>query len=136
MSVIIIPSNSYTNFQKRIVETSFDAIKSYDIFGKSRHTAIITRGKKIIAVGVNDTKRTHPLSRKIGNFIHAELAAIIKIRHYDLDYNKYSLYSVRINRYNKVVNAKPCKYCSQLMYDMFPFGNIYYTIDNGRFVKL
>ena len=130
MNVIIVQSKNYTTFQKRVIELSFENINKY-----SRHCAIITRGKKIVSIGINDTNRTHPLSKKIGNFIHAELAACIKIRHREIDYNKYSLYSVRINRYNQVVNAKPCKYCTRLIYDMFPFGNIFYTSESGVFIK-
>lgn len=129
-------NKNYSSLQKEVIEIAYYAVKECNVKNKSRHAAILTQRNRIIAVGINNEHRTHPLAKKIGNSIHAELAALMKVRHFEIDFGKCSLFSVRINRYNELADAKPCKYCRRLMNDIFPLKSVYYSDDEGNFIKM
>lgn len=82
-------------------------------------TAII-RDKKgnILSIGKNSYIKTHPLQKKYAliaglphkQYIHAELAAIIKLK----DVSKaYSIEVIRLNNKGEGLLAKPCIICQQ-----------------------
>lgn len=86
---------------------------------KHNITAIIydKRGKPL-SIGYNSYIKTHPLQYKVANklgephkiYLHAEIAAIVKLQHND----KERAHTIRVFRYNrqgKSLNAKPCALC-------------------------
>lgn len=86
---------------------------------KSRHKVIATvfdRKGKILAVGTNSYSKTSPIQKKFAiaaglpmkEFLHAEIAAIIKAQRVGVPY------SIKIERYTKdgiPANACPCPVC-------------------------
>lgn len=80
-------------------------------------TAIVKdRKKRVLAVGRNSYVKTHPLMRKAveatgsknRTFLHAEVAALLKVR----DWTK--AYSIEVYRFDKNGNpaiSKPCACC-------------------------
>jgi deoxycytidylate deaminase len=89
--------------------------------GKHNLTAIIKDRKgRVLAVGRNSYEKTHPLQYKAGvatgrpnqTFLHAELAALLKIS----DWQK--AYRIEIFRYTKdgkPALAAPCKACQFIL---------------------
>lgn len=134
MRAILLNNPGYTYLQKKVILLAFEEIKKCPEINKSRHCSIICKGKKIIATGINYENRTHPLSNKIGNTVHSELAAIMSIRHFEWDFRKFTLFNVRFNRFNEVVNSKPCSWCEKLIL-AYEIKDVYFTNNVGEFEK-
>lgn len=97
-----------------------------------KHCAIIHRKSIILAIGVNKKSLTHPLSQmqtfNIGR--HAELDAIIKVRHRDL--TKCEITVVRVdNIHHKPVMSKPCDNCMELLAG-FGIKVVHYSDEQGK----
>ena len=119
-----------------LINIAYDEIIKCNPKNKSLHVCIIRHHKRIISIGHNDEKRTHPSAHNyIGHKIHAEMSAFLKVRHYDINYNKCKLYSIRIGRNGSVTNALPCKNCQKLIYQS-GIKRVYYTTIDGTFKKL
>lgn len=92
--------------------------------------AVITKGNKIISVGVNKNK-THPCQinyhlNKNGN-IHAELDAIILC---ESDISNSVLYVARLLKNGDFGIAKPCSSCMKIIGN-YGIKKIIYTNYNG-----
>lgn len=132
---IIVNNPGYSRLQKKLVGIAFSVIHNCPPHNKSRHVSILCHRNKIISVGINNERRSHPLSKKIGNNTHSELNCIIQHRHYDLNFNRMSMYNIRITRHNEIKNSKPCKFCTKLL-EAYEIKRVYYTDDNGVFIHL
>lgn len=105
-----------------------------------KHFSFILSGSAILAVGINNPYRTHPLSRRYGTImdgVHSELAAFIKVRHI-ADLSKCSLVNLRLswkdvknvkNRPIVISQSKPCCKCLPWVTDVF--GRIFYSTSKG-----
>ena len=93
---------------------------------KHNITAILydKRGRPL-SIGYNSYVKTHPMQAKAANkvgephkvFLHAEIAAIIKLPHHA----KEKAHLIRVFRYNKEgkpMNAKPCNICQTILTQM------------------
>lgn len=111
---------------------------------KSRHFSFILYKNKIVSIGFNNTKKTHPFNIKnryrskentdISSFVgtHSELAAVIKYGWEDLD--GHIMINTRINREGNITNSKPCFGCQNLIQQL-NIKALYYTDIDGNFVK-
>lgn len=114
---------------------------------KSKIGSIIVYNKAVIAVGVNQHNKSHPLQKlynnryrgfdkltvPINNNIHAELDAIIKIRNlfFSTDIpNTLKIYTVRVLKDGSLANAKPCPACAAVIHE-HNIKNIFYSVDQG-----
>lgn len=99
------------------------------------HYSIITHRNKIVSVGQENRKKTHPRAKKLGYkypTIHSELAAFMEL---DKTLAKDCvLINLRITPTGQVGMAKPCKYCHGWVTEVFK--EVWYTNQDGIFVKL
>jgi len=100
---------------------------------------ILDRGNRVISAGSNSDK-THPTqwryARKAGNekacHLHAEIAAIIKLRDDD---QPYSIFVTRLLHHNERSMAKPCPICQAALLDV-GISQVYFTNKNGDIEKM
>jgi deoxycytidylate deaminase len=102
---------------------------------------VIVYKKQILSVGYNQEK-THTLQAIYNQYrefhkynhcakIHAEIDAISKIRHLDIDWGKVEIYIYRERKdTNERALAYPCKACRKLLENM-GIKHIYYTGENS-----
>src|SRR5574343_1926145 len=122
-------------------------IADTSVHHKSKIGSIIVYNKAIIALGVNQHNKSHPLQKlynnryrgfdkltvPVNNNIHAELDAIIKIR--NLFFNSeipksLKIYTVRVLKDGTVANAKPRSACQAVIQE-HNIKNIFYSVDQG-----
>lgn len=108
------------------------------------HVSFIVQRSRILSIGVNNPKKTHPrnlgmkyrdhrgndVSDMVG--IHSELASIIRLG--ETDCRRYKLVNVRIDNHGQLVNSCPCEGCLNLV-SQVGFREVWYT-NNGNFHKL
>lgn len=105
---------------------------------------IVYKGK-IISESYNQFK-THPLQAEYdserkdfeeghphAHSLHAESAALLKIKDLDLKWNKVDIYISRPLKSRPYGLAKPCKACEKLIKDL-GIEKIHYTSDNNSFI--
>ena len=110
--------------------------------GKIRIGAVLVKNK-IISKSSNGFEKTHPLQKKYTStyrsnihpdkckhIIHAELQCIIKskIKPYE-DNSDLTMYIVRVNKNNEIVNSRPCDGCIEIL-KTFNIRKIFYNIDS------
>lgn len=129
------------NYKKMV----FIATALKPINKKSHHVCFIFRKKRLLSIGVNDLKKTHPRTLKYNYTdrdgekrsdkvtLHAEMAAIIKLG-YD-DCSDLTFYVIRIGFNNKVAYSKPCEGCLHLLKSV-GYKAVYYSTDNNNLKKL
>ena len=113
---------------------------------KFKHGCIITKTSKVITYGVNQGMRTKCLNN-IRSCVHAEIDAankLIKIlrkkhgKNYKSYLNKYTVWVVRVPNFNhtdvKVIESKPCYYCTIDLYNL-GFEKIAYSTNNNTIVS-
>jgi len=108
--------------------------------------AIVYNKNKVISTGVNTSKKSNPLIKRyfLHATLHAEIAALIPILHYD-NLSNLNIFVYRDGKSdgkrdgksdceNKINlrNSKPCAMCVKALYDTGWFKNVYWTIDNGN----
>lgn len=112
---------------------------------RCKHFSFIVKKNKILSIGINNPKKTHPRNLKYnytGRYnnnisevvgVHSELSAMVKYGFEDC--TNCVLINTRVNAAGKIANSKPCKGCQSLI-SQFNFKRIYYTTDNGDFDRL
>jgi len=98
--------------------------------------AVILKRKSIISKGHNyshrSAKKLHPRFQKWPNSIHAEVDCIIKARQ---DLAGTTMYVIRINNNNQLMNSKPCDRC--LMYiKHVKIKKVYYSISKYPYIAI
>lgn len=94
--------------------------------------AVLFEGKgNILSVSCNFLYKTHPEYSRLNPLktLHAEAAAILKIRH-KTDLNGKSLLILRENKAGNMCNAKPCVDCLKLI-RLYGIKKIYYSNEQG-----
>ena len=75
-------------------------------------------------------------NRYLPNKIHAEIAALSKIKYLDIDFSKVHVYTYRELKDGSIALAKPCSACMQAIRSL-GIRNIHYTTADGyAFEKL
>lgn len=131
----VIINGRYNSLQKRIVEYAFSKLHLHNKDNKSRHISIIVEGKNIIEFGINDEKNNNI---KFYGYMsrHSEYDVIrryLRLRTLE-DLKSVNLYNCRINRFNEIVNSRPCKRCANLL-QFFPVKSVFFTNEMGDFMK-
>jgi len=90
---------------------------------------VIVKKNKVISFGYNDMTKTHPKCPTFGNFLHAEIHAMIGTHSDDLQ--GASIYVYReFKRSKNPAMAKPCSVCSKII-EASGIKICYYTTDKG-----
>lgn len=113
----------------------FIMARDHKLKGKRSLVAAIYKGHRLISVGFNDYRKSHPLQKKYGRdehsiFLHAELDAILNAR---TDVRGCTLYIARAKKVQgKWVKglAKPCFGCSAAL-EAFGIQQVFYTEDES-----
>jgi deoxycytidylate deaminase len=103
-----------------------------------RHFSFIMDGKKIISFGWNRSWRTHPIAKRYGHrhdCQHSELHAILNFQYPIRELRWYDLVNIRLHKNGNVALSKPCNSCQEMLAD-FGVSNIFFSAQNGEFVKL
>lgn len=110
---------------------------------KQHHLGAVAIYKgSLLATGYNSNK-TSPTAKRynrerdfdpnangIVNSIHAEMAALNKIKYLDIDFSKVKLYIYREHKNGVKAMARPCPACQKMIKDM-GIKEIWYTTENG-----
>lgn len=106
-------------------------------FWRQKLGCVIVYKKKIISTGFNSDK-THPLQKEYNKLrypddntphcIHAEIHALMPLRHTDIDWSRVQLYVYRIKKDspNQSGYARPCPACMAYIKSL-GIKDIYYT---------
>jgi len=96
---------------------------------KYRHGAIITRGGKTLAIGINRAinNPNHVTDPKTGASIHAEIAALNACRKSNLE--GATIYVARILKDGSPAMSKPCLRCQKALRKA-GIKKVFYTIDS------
>jgi deoxycytidylate deaminase len=125
----------------RIVEIAY-ALKPKYATGRSFHVTGIFNKNKIISIGINNYRKTHPKSYEFikdevvneGDYfpsIHSELSAILKLSVEDC--SDFTFFNVRIDKNNQINNSRPCSGCVKLLKQV-GFNHFFYSDEKGAFV--
>jgi deoxycytidylate deaminase len=116
------------------------AVSKTSNHSKFKIGAAIIVNKSVVAVGVNDENKSHPLQKKYNAFrfnddtckhsIHAEIDAIVRAKNQIEDFTNAKLFVYRLQKTGKIGNARPCKGCMQAVKD-FGIKEIFYSTDGG-----
>jgi len=99
----------------------------------SVHFTFICRRSNIIAFGVNNTLKTHPLSKRFDHrfsSIHSELAAIVNFPYPVSELKRYDIINLRILANNDLAISKPCNSCSNML-QSFGITKVSYSTRHG-----
>ena len=95
--------------------------------------AVLHKGNKALAFGINSYVKTHPIQKHIPmkTYLHAEIAALVKRRHYD------DISSCEVTIYRETIDgvpalAKPCAQC-QIILAAFGIKKVHYSIPESPF---
>jgi len=75
--------------------------------------AVIAKGKRVIGIGFNNVRKTHPSSNTPYQKIHAEFAAILNANGANLQGS--TIYVYREGKKGKQLISKPCPNCQKLI---------------------
>lgn len=111
---------------------------------KTRVGSVIVYKNKIISIGWNLEDKTNPLQEeynKLRNYdtdvkntkssIHAEIAAMLKIKHMNISFDKIHLFVYRIKRNGSTGYARPCQACMGYAKKL-GIKHIYYSTENAN----
>lgn len=133
------------NFARYIEITHALKNNSHKIKCRCKHFSFIVNKNKILSIGINNPKKTHPrnlqykytgrynndISGYIG--VHSELSAIIKYG-FD-DCTNHILINTRVNAAGEIANSRPCAGCQNLIKQL-NFKRVFYTTNSGQFAEL
>ena len=113
-------------------------------FSKQKIGCVITYKGSIISVACNSEK-THTMQMRFNRFrnlggdniickVHAELAALSKIRYLDIDWGKVVLYNSREFKNGKNALSRPCSGCMEAIRQR-GIKTVVYTTDDGYAVE-
>ena len=111
---------------------------------KARLGSVIVYKNKIISVGWNLENKTNPLQEEYNRLreydtyvkstkssLHAEIAAMIKIKDMNIDFNRIHLFVYRIKKDGSTGYARPCPACMGFAKNL-GIKHIYYSTENGK----
>lgn len=117
----------------RIVEIGYALIEKGST-GRCWHLSAILNKSKILSLGINNYKKTHPQNEKFGYYplagVHAEMGACLRLGLTDC--SGLTIVNLRINRKNEIANSKFCHGCSNLIKSL-NFKEAFYSTDLGDF---
>jgi deoxycytidylate deaminase len=94
--------------------------------------AAILKGSRLISIGWNDSRKTHPSSGTRYHGIHAEFSAIVG--NYKTSLHGATIFVARLKK-NCLGMAKPCPACEQLIREA-GIKKVYFTNNDGQVERL
>lgn len=91
--------------------------------------AAIMRGSKVISVGWNYFRKTHPRSCTHLSTVHAEVNVLNGLRREELE--GCDIFVARVTPGGIVSIAKPCEGCQEML-GALPIRRVYYTNRQGK----
>ncbi len=125
------------NTLNKLLRMSFDMIDIPN--AQNKHFTFLLDKTKIVSVGWNDNWTTHTEAKRLGyyqNAMHSELSAILRYRGPNWKLSKLSLVNIRVNTLGQVCMSHPCSGCVRLL-DMYNLNKkVWYTNEQGIFVRM
>lgn len=129
---------------ERLIEIS-RALKGKNQTGRAFHTTFCFRKNKMLAIGINNYSKTHPLTssylpRKNNNkktfvpVIHSEISGIIKLG-FD-DCSDITFVNIRIDNNDMPNMARPCLGCLDVLMNQVGYKRLFYTYYDGSIKEL
>lgn len=110
---------------------------------RARVGCVLIYHGKVLSVGWNLEDKEHPMQKQMNalrgfdpnasgqrSTLHAEMSACLKVRHYDIDWNKVSMFVYRIKKDGTRALSRPCQACAGYAKEL-GIRNIYYSTDDG-----
>ena len=103
---------------------------------RTRHGAVVVYNGIIIGSGFN-INLSHPMVKVYNEFktLHAEMIAIMRVKNKRL-LKHSAIYVARINPKGDAMLSKPCTTCMKLIRNTWKIKDIFYTDQDGDWVKL
>lgn len=103
---------------------------------RTKHGAVVVHNGKIIGSGFN-VNLFHPMVKVYNEHktLHAEMVAIMRVKNKRL-LRDSAIYVARINPKGDAMLSKPCSTCMKLIRNTWKIKDIFYTDDDGDWVKL
>lgn len=105
--------------------------------GGQLHFSFIMKKKKIVSFGYNNAWKTDRLAAKFGhrfNCLHSELMAIKNFPYHISELSEFTFVNIRLRKNGEIALSKPCECCERML-DAFRVSEVYYTTNNGDFVR-
>lgn len=105
---------------------------------RTSHVAFLLLKSKIVKIGWNKNKTSpknigHPYHEgRTG--LHAEVDVMFKQMSEDL--SKFKLVVIRIDRTGKICNSRPCSGCQSIIKNQFNVGEVWYSDQFGKIIRL
>lgn len=126
---------------KKATQIAFK-LKKTSLTGRAFHLTAIFKKSRIISVGINNYKKTHPKIEKLKYLnkekvrynacIHSELSAWLKLNKKDC--SGFVFVNVRIDKNDRIGMSYPCCGCKKLLKEI-KFKKFYYTSPDGHFME-
>jgi deoxycytidylate deaminase len=116
----------------RLIRIAQDNATKQDV--RYRHTSVLVYKNRIVSIGVNSYKKTHPIAWQRGRnswcFVHSEVASLAAYRGLVSDLRHCTMYNVRVGVRGDIQLSKPCQNCTKVMI-AFGLRRVAYTNDEG-----
>jgi hypothetical protein len=123
------------NKYQRLLEIS-KALYDKNKAGRAKHFSFILNKSKLLAIGLNNYEKSHPIIKDFNYhpfaFIHAELAACLKLGMTDC--SGLTIVNVRVNGNGAIDNSCFCKGCASLIRSL-NFKKAFFTNKKGNFER-
>ena len=113
-----MPSSESLEIDPRLFNRDYQHLRTAKLIARESDApnfkmgAVIASGRKLLGLGCNNIRKTHPASNTPFGHIHAELAAMLNAR---TDLSGTTLYVYRGGKDDKPLMSKPCKHCQALI---------------------
>jgi tRNA(Arg) A34 adenosine deaminase TadA len=101
---------------------------SYRSTSKYKLGTVIVNKNIIHSFGWNDMRKTHPLAKTYGNFLHSEIHSLIGVPYEHTKGSHAYIYREDLNGVMK--NSRPCPICLEAL-ALAGIKKIFYTTQNG-----
>lgn len=104
---------------------------------KFRHFSYLLLGKKIVSVGLNNMKKTHPLGARYSQFpyIHSEINSIVRSDIKVAELQNCTMVNIRLGKRGSLLLSRPCNSCARILAD-FQIGEVLYSNQFGNFERM
>ena len=123
------------------------AMKPIDHGGKSFHASFAVKKGRVVSIGINDYRKSHPYHRfgkyaeKKDTFetpyracLHSEVSLAIKLG--VRSWEEFEIVNIRVGANDILLNSKPCANCERLIINPLNPKRLFYTNEDGEFKQL
>lgn len=105
---------------------------------KFRHFSYLLLGKKIVSIGLNNMKKTHPLGARYNSqfpYIHSEINSIVRSDMKVTELKNCTMVNIRLGKKGGLLLSRPCNSCARILAD-FQIGEVLYSNQFGNFEQM